>query len=143
MTYQYLDDATTADVAFEAYAESLEELLVAAWDATIQLMVDSPPRLGTGESRRISVENDDPEMLLFDLLGELLYYKDAEGVLLNLHDGALEEIGSLYRFQAVARGARIDPERQDLGVDIKAVTLHQFKVRKIEDGWEARVVLDT
>lgn len=143
MPYQYVDDATTADVAFEAYGASLEELLIAAWEATLSLMVEEPTRLQSYELRRITVENEDPEMLLFELLGELLYYKDAEGILLKLAETELEIHGKHYRFQAGARGERIDRERHALGVDIKAVTLHQFRVERIENGWEARVVLET
>lgn len=107
------------------------------------LMVEEPRALGSSERRQISLENEDPEMLLFELLGELLFYKDAEGILLALHNCALESHGDRYVFTALARGGKIDPSRHSLGVDIKAVTLHQFHLRQIEEGWEARVVLDT
>lgn len=142
MPYRYVDDATTADVAFEAYGDSLEGLLSEAWSATLGLMVEDPGRLKKQERRRVSVESENPELLLFELLGELLYYKDAEGLLLALEDCELERPGDRYRFNATAQGERIDPGRQRLGVDIKAVTLHQFYLRQIEEGWEARVVLD-
>lgn len=143
MPYRYVDDATTADVAFEAYGETLEGLLCEAWSATVGLMVEDPARLKKQERRQITVESEDPEMLLFELLGELLYYKDAEGILLDLQACELERHGERCRFSATAQGERIDPGRQRLGVDIKAVTLHQFYLRQIEEGWEARVVLDT
>lgn len=143
MPYRYVDDATTADVAFEAYGETLENLLCAAWEATVGLMVEDPKGLGSAERRRISLENEDPEMLLFELLGELLYYKDAEGLLLALDECTLETHGERLIFTALATGGQIDPDRHSLGVDIKAVTLHQFELRQIEEGWEARVVLDT
>lgn len=143
MPYRYIDDATTADVAFEVYGESLESVLSEAWTAAVGLMVEDPERLRKQERRQITVESDDPEMLLFELLGELLYYKDAEGILLALRRYELEHHGERYRFDATAQGERIDPDRHRLGVDIKAVTLHQFYLRQIEEGWEARVVLDT
>lgn len=143
MPYRYVDDATTADVAFEAYEGTLETLLCTAWEATVGLMVEDPKALGSAERRQISLENEDPEMLLFELLGELLYYKDGEGVLLALHECSLETRGDRHIFTAQARGAQIDPGRHALGVDIKAVTLHQFYLREIEEGWETRVVLDT
>ncbi|MFP4330740.1 MAG: archease [Alkalispirochaetaceae bacterium] len=143
MPYRYVDDARTADVAFEAYAETLEELLAFAWEATVELMVDNPRRLRPIERRQISLVNDDPELLLLDLLGELLYYKDAEGIVLTLRTFELGMREERYIFQGVAAGESIDPRRGSLGVDIKAVALHQFYLRRIEDGWETRVVLDT
>lgn len=107
------------------------------------LMVEDSQALGSAEYRRISLENEDPEMLLFDLLGDLLYYKDAEGLLLVLDECTLEAHGDRFIFSARAGGEYIDPNRHRLGVDIKAVTLHQFELRKTEEGWKARVVLDT
>ena len=39
-------------------------------------------------------------------------------------------------------GEPIDPVRQRLRVDVKAVTLHRFKLEKNAGGWDAFVILD-
>ena len=47
-----------------------------------------------------------------------------------------------FELQAECRGDRINPEKQKLGNDIKAVTYHDFKVEQQKGGWKARVILD-
>jgi SHS2 domain-containing protein len=42
----------------------------------------------------------------------------------------------------VLAGEELDMNRHDLVVDVKAVTLHQFRVEKTDRGWEAFVILD-
>ena len=39
MPHQYLDDTATADAAFEAWGETLQELLRAATEVTMSVMV--------------------------------------------------------------------------------------------------------
>ncbi|NTV43837.1 MAG: archease, partial [Syntrophobacteraceae bacterium] len=41
-----------------------------------------------------------------------------------------------------ASGEKIDPDRHDLIVDVKAVTFHHFRVEQTRHGWEAMVILD-
>lgn len=82
-------------------------------------------------------------MLLFDLLGEFIYLKDAEALLLNPSEASLTMHDGTYRFHVLGLGARIDRDVQALGTDIKAVTLHQYYVKKSDDRRHARVVLDT
>ncbi|HOV88133.1 MAG TPA: archease, partial [Syntrophobacteraceae bacterium] len=40
MPFRYIEDIATADVAFEAWGETLEDLCVAAADATMNVMVE-------------------------------------------------------------------------------------------------------
>jgi SHS2 domain-containing protein len=39
-------------------------------------------------------------------------------------------------------GEKADPDNHKVTIDIKAVTMHMFKVEKTKDGYEARVVID-
>ena len=53
-----------------------------------------------------------------------------------------EERGT-QTLHAEAWGEELYPEKHELLVDVKAVTLHRFCVEKKESGWEATVILDT
>ena len=140
--YRYVEDIATADVAFEAWGATPEEAFAAAADATMNVMVDELGAISPRESRRISVTSDALDMLLFELLQELVYYKDAEELLLRLHSVSIEERDGLFRLSAEARGEKIDRERHPLNVDVKAVTLHRFAVERTPTGWRAAVILD-
>jgi SHS2 domain-containing protein len=146
MSYRYLDDETTvADAAFEARGASLEELFRESWNATLGLMIENAEALEAREHPEIELSDRSAEMLLFSFLGELLYLKDANGGLYKLDELAVHrsERAGAWKLQARAAGEAIDRRRHRLGVDIKAVTLYAFSLWEEDDGWAARVVLDT
>ncbi len=133
---------TRADVAFRAKEGNLEELFRTAWRATLELMLPDPSQLAPRERRRIALANPAVDLLLFDFLGELIYYKDAEGLLLGLEGLKVREEPGGYGLEAQAAGEAADPARHALGVDVKAVTLHHLAVERSPRGWQATVVLD-
>ena len=142
MGYRRIEGLTRADIAFRVEEESLEELFRTAWRATLELMLPDPSGLRARERRPIALANPAVDLLLFDFLGELVYYKDAEGLLLGLESLALRGGPGAYRLTAVAAGEAADPARHELGLDVKAVTLHHLAVERVPRGWRATVVLD-
>ena len=142
MPYRYIPDIAIADVAFEAWGGTLEELFVAAADATMNVMVADLATVAERLARTIRVEDTEVDMLLFQLLQELIFLKDAERLLLRVKAIEIRSIDGLFTLEAVARGEELDPARHDLVVDVKAVTLHRYRVNKTPGGWEAAVILD-
>jgi SHS2 domain-containing protein len=142
MGYRMLEGLTRADAAFLAEEADLSGLFRTAWRATLELMLPNPSTLRAREHRRIALANPAVDLLLFDFLSELLYYKDAEGLLLGLTGLAVEDTPGGYRLQAEAAGEPVDPGRHELGVDVKAATLHRLAVERTPAGWRATVVLD-
>lgn len=140
--YRYLEGIATSDVAFEAWGATQEETFLAAADATLNTMVEDIGTVAPREHREISIVADALDLLLFELLQELVYHKDAGGLLLRVRDLRIEETGGEYRLRAEGWGETIDPNRHGLLADIKAVTLHRLVVEKTSDGWRAVVVLD-
>jgi SHS2 domain-containing protein len=141
-SYRYLEEIATADVAFEARGDTLEETFLAAADATLNTMVEDIGTVAPLERRLFSLAADSLDLLLFELLQELVYHKDAGRILLRIRDLRIEEAGSGYRLHAEATGETIDSGRHSLLADVKAVTLHRLVVQRTPDGWRAVVVLD-
>ena len=140
--YRYLEGIATADVAFEAWGATPEETFLAAADATLNTMVEKIGTVAPREGRVFSLVADSLDLLLFELLQEVVYHKDAYRLLLRVRDLRIEETGSGYRLHAEAVGETIDPGRHSLLADVKAVTLHRLSVEKTASGWRAVVVLD-
>ncbi len=140
--YRYLEGIATADVAFEAWGATKEETFLAAADATLNTMVEEIGTVSPRERRVLSLAAGSLDLLLFELLQELVYHKDADRLLLRVRDLRIEETGSGYRLHADAFGETIDPGRHPLLADVKAVTLHRLSVEKTPSGWRAVVVLD-
>lgn len=142
-SYRYLEDVATADVAFEAWGATKEETFLAAADATLNTMVEDIGTVAPLERRRISLSADSLDLLLFDLLQEIVYHKDAGRLLLRVRDLRIEEMKSGYLLHADAVGETIDPAKHPLLADVKAVTLHRLAVERTPSGgWRAVVVLD-
>jgi SHS2 domain-containing protein len=142
MPYSYLEDVGTADIAFEATGRDLLELFTAAADATMNVMIDNLDAIESRETRQLELSNDNVEMLLFDFLQELIYFKDAKRLLLRARETHIDQIGDTYFLKAKVVGERLDDTRHQQRADVKAVTLHGFSVEKQDRGWKAKVLLD-
>lgn len=142
MPYEFLQDRAIADAAFRARADTVEELFVAAADATMNVMVEDLSAIAPAQKKRLQVESDSIEMLLFNFLQEIIFHKDAEQLLLRVSAPRITCLDGEYILNAVARGEHINPAKHALVVDVKAVTLHRYRVEKIPGGWVAEVILD-
>ncbi|HKS03867.1 MAG TPA: archease [Chthoniobacterales bacterium] len=142
MPYSYLEEIGTADIAFEATGRDLAELFSDAADAMMNVMIDNIEAIQSREIRQIELSSDKLDMLLFDLLQELIFFKDAERLLLRLRDLQITERNESYFLKTTAEGEQLDAERHHQRADVKAVTLHDFSVEPMEPGWKARVLLD-
>ena len=142
MPYRFIDDIATADIAFEAFGATLEEVFAAAAEALLDAMLNNPEALDIAKRENLILEAESAEMLLFDFLQELVFLKDRDQALLRAEEVVVAPHGDGYRLQAVLSGERLDYARHDLVVDVKAVTMHQFKLVPAENGWQARVVVD-
>ena len=142
MSYEFLEDIAIADIAFRAWGKDLEELFGAAGDATIKAMIDNLDAIEPKEQRTFNLENDELDLLLFNFLQELIYYKDSEQLLLRARQVQFSEKNGQQQLSAVAEGEKLDPNRHQQRVDVKAVTLHRFQLEKTDDGWTAMVILD-
>jgi SHS2 domain-containing protein len=142
MPYRYLDDIAIADSAFEAWGETVEEMIAAASDATLNVMVGNLESIAFRESRRREFEDTQIDMLLFQVLQEIVFFKDAERLLLRIRTIQLHARGNIWNATVDFQGESIDPERHDLIVDVKAVTLHRLLVEKRGHRWTATVVVD-
>lgn len=142
MPYELTDEVAVADAEFRAWGEDLAELFKAAADALMNVMIRELEGIESRVERTIELENPDAEMLLFDLLQELIYFKDAEGLVLRIREVTVVRDGALYRLCATAAGEPIDPDRHDLGVDVKAVTLHRYELAETPQGWSVYAILD-
>lgn len=142
MPYEFLENIATADIAFHAWGDDLEEVFESAGNTVVNTMIDNLEAIAFTETRTFELENDQLDLLLFNFLQEFVYYKDSELLLLRAQQVEINEKGSVYHLKALTQGERLDRDRHHQRVDVKAVTLHQFQLEKTETGWMAQVILD-
>ena len=128
----------TADVGLEARGANLPELFSNAARGMFAIIgcLDS---IKPSEQRTVEATADNPENLLVNWLSELLYLSATQRMLFSRFD--ITEIDQQH-IAAKAIGEPIDLSRHELCAEIKAVTYHDLKVEKTDDGWTARVLFD-
>ena len=142
MPYEYLEDSVTSDVTFHAWGRNLDELFAAAADATTNVMVGALESISPTVTKVASVNAEALDLLLLRFLEELIFHKDAEGLILRATDVRVEATNNDHRVQAQLRGEPIDPHKHELLADVKAVTVHCLRVEQTDSGWRAQVTLD-
>ncbi|MBU5615364.1 archease [Geomonas azotofigens] len=142
MPFEYRGDIAHADVAFDASASTLGELFREAAQATMQVMVENLAQVRPAQTLELKLEQENEEMLLFDFLNELIFYKDARRLILLPTEIAIAPSDGGLTVRATLAGEEIDPIRHELMTDVKAVTMLRYKVERVPQGWRATVVLD-
>lgn len=143
MPYCYLDEYATADIAFIAENRSLEEVFADAADAVMNTMIEDLSTIHAVETRKSAHRGAEIDLLLFDFLQDLIFFKDSEQLLLRVKEIKIDKSNSDYVLEALLSGESLDPARHEQRVDVKAVTLYQFELKQDQAGnWRARVVLD-
>ena len=133
-----------ADVGFIAYGRTLVELFENAALAICSLGC-SPDKIEERAERAIAAQGSDVESLLYAWLAELLAVADADHLVFHritvtaLRAPAPGQPGDV---RGTAYGETFDPQRHVAGTCVKAVTLHQFFVDAVADGFRAQVFVD-
>ncbi len=137
--HKFLDH--TADVFFVAKADTLPALFNECALAVEETMVDVS-RVKPKEKVKILGESATVESLLFDFLDELLFFKDYKQLVFSTFEIDIKEERGKHILTCYAFGEKIDFSRHDPKVDVKAITMHEFKVEKVKEGWKAQVLID-
>ena len=139
MKYKFFEH--TADVIFEAYGRTLERLFEHSALAVEEIMVDLKT-LHAKEHYEILLESDSLENLLYDFLSELIFVKDTEGLLFNKFNVVIHHKNKKYELFAKCEGDFINRTKHELGDDAKAITMHEFELKKKGNIWISRVLVD-
>jgi len=140
-TFRFLEEIALADIAFEAEGESVEEVFRGATQALLESMAN-PTTVSGGWERAIELSDVDPSALLFDWLSEVVYWKDAAGVVFREAPLILRREGDVWLLRARLIGAPVDQQAQELHADVKGVTKHLYELKPTGGCWKVRVVLD-
>lgn len=140
--FHFLDNIATADLAFDASGDSLEELFHGATCAVMEALAD-PTTVGSDWRQTIERTDENPDELLFDWLSDLVYWKDAAGVVFSRSELTLtpHNEGS-WKLVGILFGEPVDGSAQTLRDDVKGITKHLYRLLQEEGKWTVRVVLD-
>jgi protein archease len=140
-TFRLLEDVALADIAFEAEGDSPEALFQGATQALVEIMAD-PQTVAASWERRIVKTDTALDELLVEWLSEIVYWKDAEGVVFREAPLRLTADHDGWKVEGNLIGAPIDQQVQTLRNDVKGITRHLYSAGQEGAVWKARVVVD-
>ena len=126
----------TADVGIRAWGDSPEALFEQAARGLADILGAWSP--GDGESYDVVLESRDLEGLLVDWLNEVIYLQESrDAVLAGINVDQIQKDHLVGRVTLARRTTVLD------GTAVKAVTYHQLKAARKDDGkWIAEVYVD-
>ena len=137
--HKFLDH--TADIFFVAKAPNLEQLFEQCALAVEETMVDVD-KVQPKTKIKIMGEAEKIESLLFDFLDDVVFFKDYKQLLFSKFEIHIKEEECKFVLTCLAYGEKLDIIRHKPKVDIKAITMHEFKVEEVPGGWKAQVLVD-
>ena len=137
--FKFLEHITDAEI--EAYGKDLEEAFANAGLATEETMVSLSSIRATVE-KRIEVEGEYLESLLYSWLESLITLQDTEGLLFSEFSCKLLASATGFRLVSSCRGEKFDPERHEQKTAIKSPTFHDMKIIQRENEVSMRFLLD-
>jgi len=127
-----------ADIGIRGVGPTKEAAFAQAAIALTAVITD-PAKVEPRESVEIVCREDDDELLFMNWLSSLLYEMDTRGMLFCRFE--IEPIAGGLR--ALAWGERIDLDRHEPAVEVKAATYAGLKVARDDAGnWLAQCIVD-
>ena len=116
----------TADTGLIACGKTLSEAFANAAYGMFSIIADLR-KVREVETRIVEVKEGDAESLLFEWLNSLLYFFDAEMLLLKRFD--ITEFNG-RKLKALCSGEKYDPSRHEIKIGVKSATYHMLRVDK-------------
>ncbi len=141
--FRYIDH--TADIQSQSWGRSLEE---AFSQSALSLMAIITPNLNkiTPEiKKKVQIEAEDKEALLFDFLSELLFIFDVEELVfkkIKIMYIQNVEGSSNYELEALLEGEKFDKNKHEIGTEVKAITYSFMEIIENKEKVEIKVVFD-
>lgn len=126
-----------ADIGVRGYGSSMEKAFESAALALYSVMVNIK-RVEQREKRNVTASAPDNELLFVEWLNALLSLSDIERMVFSSFEVKIDGTS----LTGTVWGERLDKERHELGVEVKAATYHLLSVQNNAGIYTAQCVVD-
>jgi SHS2 domain-containing protein len=142
--YRYLEHSTDAIV--QAYGSSLEELFENSAMGLVNIMFDID-KVENRQSETIIASDENLENLLFDWLEKVLLKIFIDQIVLSRFSiRVFEKHKNLeekrYFLEAQAGGEKVNYDKHNYKIEIKAITYHELKIQRTYTSYVATFLVD-
>lgn len=128
------------DAVIEAYGSTLEEAFENAAKGLNDTMINLKKVMPNKEIE-ITANGHDLQSLLFDWLDKVMLLLVADGIAMSEFSVKIKEDNG-YSLTGVAKGEKLDLDRHEYKVEIKAVTYHEMEIWQEKGKATVRFLLD-
>jgi SHS2 domain-containing protein len=140
MKFKFLEH--TADMYIEAEGKTLEEAFSNV-AVGLGFMIISSDNVAKKVEKKIEVESEDKQALLFDFLSKFLIFQDAESLVFHkVKVEKIEEKKGKLHLVARAWGEKFNPKKHKEGTQVKAITYHYMAIKRERDKYVVKVLVD-
>ena len=133
----------TADVQARCWGKSLEEAFNQTAYSLMATITPDLKKISPKVEKKIKIEAEDKEALLFDFLSELLYIFDVDELVFNtIKVQIIKESEDLFVLNALLRGEKFDVTKHEIGVEVKAITYSFMEITESKNKVEISIVFD-
>jgi SHS2 domain-containing protein len=133
----------TADVQARCWGRSLEEAFNQTAYSLMATISPDLKRISSNIEKKIKIEAEDKEALLFDFLSELLYIFDVDELVFNtIKVQIIKESEDLFVLNALLRGEKFDVTKHEIGIEVKAITYSFMEIAESKNKVEISIVFD-
>ena len=142
--YDYLEHST--DALVQACGSDLKSLFENCAKGLVNIMFDIN-KVESLESCIITADGDDLESLLYDWLEKVLLKILIEQIVVSkfsieISENYLSVVKRKYFLKAIVGGEKVDYDKHGYKIEIKAITYHELKIRRIESSYVATFLAD-
>ncbi len=133
----------TADVQARCWGRTLEEAYNQTAYSLMATITPDLKRISSNIEKKIKIEAEDKEALLFDFLSELLYIFDVDELVFNtIKVQIIKESEDLFVLNALLRGEKFDVTKHEIGIEVKAITYSFMEIAESKNKVEISIVFD-
>ena len=142
MGFETIENITRADIAYRIFGNDLNELFTSGAQAVLFTLLENTESISKDIKKNIKLRESDLEWLFFNFLQELIFFKDSESLLLLPEKIEISKTKHGYYCKGLMAGEKITAGKHEMKVDLKAVTMHNYKLKNKNGRWTATVVFD-
>ena len=133
----------TADVQVRSWGPSLEEAFSQTAYSLMATITPNLKKITAKVEKKITVEAEDIEALLFDFLSEFLYIFDVDELIFNqIYVHQIKRFDDKFKLLATLKGEKFDLDKHEIGTEVKAITYSFMNIEKKHKSTIIDIVFD-
>ena len=138
--FEYEDH--TADIQVRIWAPNLEEAFSQTALSLMTTITSDLEKISPVIEKKIRIEAEDKEALLFDFLSEFLFIFDVEELVFNkINVQYIKKKKDNYELEAILNGEKFDKKKHEIGTEVKAITYSFMNIDE-KNKVEIKIVFD-